>query len=202
MLTSCPVCEDFTGVYTAHHLDFNQSAIYRCATCAHWFTAPEPSTTAVEAYYALVYAPRRNSRMNETYYASMQRRATAQLAFICQALYSQEPRCGAWQNWKALDLGCGIGALVNELTQNGVDAVRLDSDTFAIEHGQKCWQVNLVVGDANNLAPYTAMVDLLCLSHFVEHLPHLRSTLAQILKTVRSQGYVFIEVPRGITLAD
>jgi 2-polyprenyl-3-methyl-5-hydroxy-6-metoxy-1,4-benzoquinol methylase len=188
----CPLTHTEQVEFVSEHQDFPGVQVYYSPLAQHWFASPEPSAAWLEDYYQNTYSRTHRPRRNVTYLATMQRRAQAQAAFIREAVCQHQPHT-RMQGWQALDLGCGVGALVAELQDYGIDAVGYDSDPALIELGRQHGHAPLYVGGIADLPRHSC--DLLCMSHLVEHLPELIPTMRQIVQVVRPGGYVFIEVP-------
>ncbi|MBU0569071.1 class I SAM-dependent methyltransferase [bacterium] len=191
----CPICTERHVAYVSDHLDFPKAHIYFCTNCTHWFSSPEPDSLWLDTYYKETYSCQRRRYFGEKYYAIMQRRAAAHLEFIKQYLGMHRNRRVSLCRWKALDFGCGVGAMVAALQQKGADAIGYDSDPVAIDVGRSRWKANIHVSVSNNWDFLQGMFDLLYLSHFVEHLPDIRYSFSNILQFLRPGGYIFIEVP-------
>jgi len=182
----CPLCGREVHRAGETHPDFGDTQILRCDTCDFWFGHPAPGAEELARYYETVFGARRQWSKDPAFLAIMERRATAQIAFVGDHLAGVRT---------ALDIGCGVGALVAELTRAGIQAVGFDSDETVVQIGRTRWGANLQRGhvDANTAGP---PVDLLCLSHVVEHFADPVGELGRLAARVRPGGFVFIEVPR------
>lgn len=148
-----------------------------------------PSQADLEDYYRSVYGVRRIWSKSVEYLVLMERRAAAQRKFIGAEL--AEVR-------SALDIGCGVGALVEELSQHGIDAVGYDSDATVVRVGRERWGAKLHEGHITGQSS-TQLFDLLCLSHVVEHLASPVEDLRELATRVRPGGLLFIEVPHCVS---
>lgn len=181
----CPLCLRDSGERIQSHPDFYGLHIWRCSSCDFWFAAPSPSAEYLADYYRTVYGQRRTAVTAKPYLAIMRRRARAQTAFI-------RPRTHRIQT--AIDIGCGVGALVAALARQGVNAIGYDPDQLAIETGRSVFRANIHQGHVHRYDGLNC--DLLCLSHILEHLPNPVAALGQLLTPVRPGGYIFVEVPQ------
>lgn len=189
----CPICDASSATHIQSHPDFVTSDIYHCSSCNCWFASPQPDQHSLEKYYREIYSPQRQKYFGKQYYALMQRRAKAQVEFIIQGIQSSQPTYSLSRK-KALDLGCGIGSLVVALQQNTLEAIGYDGDAEAIKIGRSLWNSNIFEGSVD-LTSAKHSFDLLCLSHFIEHLQDIRRTLKDICAVVKTGGYIFVEVP-------
>jgi len=196
ILPKCPVCEKSNGKYVTTHMDFNESEIYFCLSCNHWFTYPEPGELKLNQYYNEIYSPQRRRYFGEEYNALMQRRAKAQKNFISNYLTNSEKHAMS-HFWKILDWGCGVGALVALFQKAGANIVGYDSDKAAIEVGKRLWNANISTTSSNAVDLHQDQFNLLLLSHIVEHLPNIQKSLQELIKVLKPGGIVFIEIPNS-----
>jgi 2-polyprenyl-3-methyl-5-hydroxy-6-metoxy-1,4-benzoquinol methylase len=185
---TCTLCGNDGVSRVQDHPDFAGVAIYRCHGCDYWFAHPAPSEATLKKYYETTYAQRRTWSGSLEYLTVMERRAAAQREFIGAELASVR---------RALDVGCGVGALVAELQRTGVDAVGYDSDETVIGIGRSRWGANIHSGHLAG-TDATPRFDLLCLSHVVEHFAHPPSDLRSVALNVRPGGWLFVEVPHCV----
>jgi 2-polyprenyl-3-methyl-5-hydroxy-6-metoxy-1,4-benzoquinol methylase len=190
----CPICGGSELFDVCAHGDFSGARLWWCPPCQHAFAAPEPSLSELDLYYKDTYSQQRRRYFGEEYCVLMERRARAQISFV-QAALSDAGSTHALRAWRAIDWGCGVGALVAMLEKMGVNAVGYDSDSEAIAVGQARWRAHVEVPAPDTLNASRGRFDLLTLSHVVEHLPRIHETLRSVIATVRPGGYVFIEVP-------
>jgi 2-polyprenyl-3-methyl-5-hydroxy-6-metoxy-1,4-benzoquinol methylase len=183
----CPLCGKVTVAGLGAHPDFSGARIYACGECEFWFGSPAPSAAELQRYYETTYRQRRTWSTSREYLTLMRRRGVAQCRFIAPTQANIRT---------AVDIGCGVGALVLALTEAGVDAVGFDSDESVIRIGRERLRAKVhtdyvSTADARTTEPQ----DLLCLSHVVEHFADPVLELRQLSGRVRAGGYIFVEVP-------
>jgi 2-polyprenyl-3-methyl-5-hydroxy-6-metoxy-1,4-benzoquinol methylase len=188
----CPICLNKGVKYVNKHLDFYNSGVYYCPICIHWFCFPEPDENWLKDYYENVYSLKRNTFFGRPYFILMERRARAQGLFI--KMHADPLRFNHFEGWKILELGCGIGALVHYFQTRKADVIGIDGDEKAVEIGRKRWNVN-VCNTFIESGKIEEKYDLVCLSHFVEHLVNIEKTLEKILSYIKTGGFMFVEVP-------
>jgi 2-polyprenyl-3-methyl-5-hydroxy-6-metoxy-1,4-benzoquinol methylase len=115
----------------------------------------------------------------------MIKRAGAQAAFLSR--WATTGNC--------LDVGCGIGALVAKLASQGWNARGIDSDLAAIDFGRRLFGANLSAVSLDQSASDEGSLDLVCLSHVVEHMIDVRHSLTSVARTLKLGGLMFVEVP-------
>ena len=191
MVLICPICSENNLEYTSNHLDWENIKIYYCQSCNYWFTNPEPTEIELNQHYQSIYSEKRDNYFGDVYYDIMEKRAKAQIKFI-KTYIEQNNHLS---QWKAIDIGCGIGALVSSLEKETAFAIGYDSDRTAIKIGKSLWNSNIYQNDSDISQKYNQDFDLLCMSHVVEHLPNIKQSLHNILSILKPNGYIFIEVP-------
>ncbi|MEM9693217.1 MAG: methyltransferase domain-containing protein [Myxococcota bacterium] len=198
--TGCPVCGSQSLQVRGPHRDFPQAQIYHCSDCTHDFAFPEPTGTALEAFYREVYAPQRRKYIGDKYIEIMNHRASAQFEYLAQQVESfRDP--SALAQMRMLDPGCGLGALVERVRQTGAQVAGLDLDDGTIAIGHQLYP-KADLRAASLEASEERDLDAILLSHVVEHLPDVSRALQQMRDRLRPGGVLFIEVPHGYRFAD
>ena len=95
---------------------------------------------------------------------------------------------------KILDVGCGTGAVLQDLKKNGYDVFGIDSSDQAIFY---CIQkgLNVKKGDATNLGYEKDTFDAVMLLDVIEHLEDDKSAVAEAYKVLKPGGIAIITVP-------
>ncbi len=186
----CPVCHCMDTEKAASHSGFDSASVFYCMNCSHHFTHPEPDSRWLDLYYAKTY---RKFHIGPSHCELMKRRADAQIRFIKRCLGNSNR---GFSEWKICDIGCGIGALVAQFAREGAMAEGYDPDLGAIRFGKRHWKANIQVGSVETARHDVQNLNLICLSHVLEHLPDIRSSFLKALSGLRKGGYIFVEVPR------
>jgi SAM-dependent methyltransferase len=93
---------------------------------------------------------------------------------------------------RVLEVGCGRGHLIHHLREEGVDAVGVDLNPMAVEHGVT---PHLRVMDATALQFPDGHFDALVSMHMIEHIPALDTALAEMARVVRPGGSLLLVYP-------
>jgi len=93
---------------------------------------------------------------------------------------------------RLLEVGCGRGHLTKRLQEQGLDAVGIDANPYAVEHGVAC---NLCAMQGEALDFPDASFDLLCSFHAIEHIPLLDQALAEMARVVKPGGRLLLVYP-------
>ena len=98
-----------------------------------------------------------------------------------------------------VDIGAGIGLLVDTANQLGFDAYGVEPSVPSVKAAQKYFHVSL---DTNllSLKRKVQRADVVLLNHVVEHLPDPKKTLGEVTRMLKSEGYLVIGVPNIASL--
>ena len=91
------------------------------------------------------------------------------------------------------EIGCGAGGIVYSFTEAGYEGRGCDYNQEYLNYG-KSQGLDLLVGDYQGLVEDDS-VDLLILAHVMEHFIDPTTEMNRIIKKVKPEGFLIIEVP-------
>ncbi len=104
--------------------------------------------------------------------------------------------CGWVKPGSFLDVGCGSGVALSALARLGWKTFGIDVSNEALNqariHGHTVW-----LGDLTDVDIPQSSMDVINMSHVLEHMPSPRNALASARTIVRPGGRLFIEVPNA-----
>ena len=101
---------------------------------------------------------------------------------------------------KILEVGCGVGTLVYELTQKGFSVIGTDISREAIEFGRKKFPgLPLEAGPAQRLDFPEAAFDLVLSFDVFEHIPQIDQHLEEVRRVLRPGGSYLLQTPNKLS---
>lgn len=95
-----------------------------------------------------------------------------------------------------LDIGCGVGLLVEAAARHGVDATGVDVSRFAIEYGREELGIGqLFAGLPGQVLADDAGFDVVYLNHVIEHVHNPAELVRQCAQYLKPGGWLVIETP-------
>lgn len=97
---------------------------------------------------------------------------------------------------RILEVGCGTGAIVAELTRRGHDIIGTDISREAIEHGRrKHGNVHLEARPAEDLGFGDESFDVVLSFDLFEHIEEIDRHVAEVRRLLRPGGYYLFQTP-------
>lgn len=98
------------------------------------------------------------------------------------------------RNGRLLDVGCGIGWVVDEAQKRGFQAVGIDLNTEYISEGKRYLKVDLRTSSLENFSS-KEKYDIVVLKHVLEHIIDPKKFLTKIKKLMTPGGYLIVSCP-------
>lgn len=99
-------------------------------------------------------------------------------------------------NYKILEIGCGIGTIVFELTKQGYDIIGSDISGEAIAYGRKKYgNGNLKVEAAEKLLFENETFDIVLSFDLLEHIVRVDRHISEVSRVLRPDGYYLFQTP-------
>ena len=99
-----------------------------------------------------------------------------------------------------LDVGCGLGFFVWEAAKCGFSATGMDTSQKAVKWAQETLHVDARAGKLEEMNLHAGQFDIVTLWHVLEHLTDPVETLRYLHRLIKSNGYIFVEVPNVAAL--
>lgn len=160
-----------------------------CTSCGLFFTNPMPREDELEDYYASTYRSTYKlvfTAVPDTY--TEKRRAEADNRAGIIANLFDDARAAK----RSLDLGCGLGTLVEALEKRGFDSYGFEPGELWSQHLKND---RIVRGNWRNVDFAAGSFDLVSIIHVLEHLRAPLSCLGKVHKLLKDDGLLWVEVP-------
>ena len=175
--------------------------VVRCQSCGLLFTNPRPNENSLKSLYSNYYNEsvallgsqipslsgrmRRHPSLRKTYHHVLGN-------YLGEVLSKARGR--------VLDIGCGLGTILDDLARLGCEGFGLEPNSAAVtickEKG-----LNVRCGLADELTYPENFFDTVILFHVIEHLPSPKNTLQKIFQILRPGGRVFLVCPNADSYA-
>lgn len=101
---------------------------------------------------------------------------------------------------RILEIGCGIGSLVHDLTRRGYDVIGTDISHEAITYGrQKYGDIHLRVQAAEALNYEAESFDVVLSFDVLEHIAEVDRHVSEVFRVLRPGGYYLFQTPNKYT---
>lgn len=191
-INACPVCSnrEFEPYLTTRDYFYSMESfnIAKCKACGFLFTNPRPDEKDAARYYhsdAYISHSNADRGMVNRVYQLVRRHALKKKTRLVKK-FAREGR--------ALDIGCGTGHFLNELSRNGFEVFGIEPGESARKFAKEEFKLN-VEKDLSALdkthAPFTAIT----MWHVLEHVYQLNDYLIKIRNHLAKDGIFIVAVP-------
>jgi 2-polyprenyl-3-methyl-5-hydroxy-6-metoxy-1,4-benzoquinol methylase len=164
-------------------------AVVRCADCGLCFTNPRPGPRSISQFYPESYHPHRLPRRHPpmTWWYRLTR-------------LGHRPRKKrhtlAWHGGgRLLDFGCGGGAFLQRMREQGWQVTGLDASEGAVRRVREQLGLRALVGSLPHPELETAEFDVITLWHSLEHVHAPLAVLREAHRLLAPGGKVVVAVP-------
>lgn len=194
MSKACPVCEsnevDLCSSYRGTHEIFSGLMRAQCRSCGMAFTTPMPGEKALFEYNARYFATAHGGTPTSTVaLAFFSGIARLRVAYLERYLSAQRVAVS-----RLLEFGPGLGFFAASWLERHPKTTYMARETDTSCHATlKKLGVQLV--GAVSSSEVAAPVDLVVMSHVLEHVAAPRAFLEHATRNLRKGGVLFVEVP-------
>jgi 2-polyprenyl-3-methyl-5-hydroxy-6-metoxy-1,4-benzoquinol methylase len=197
---ACDLCgaTGFSVVYSVNNFPDDLAVpqnVVRCESCGLLYTDPRPDRALITRLYRKYYMSEENARDAGAAQTFIQRHPFLRRMwhFYCgQYLGRVLNRAGG----RVLDIGCGHGSLLKELSDKGCDAYGVELNPDSVEICRKKG-LNVRVGSIDDMNFENEFFDTVILWHVIEHVPSPKNALDKIRKVLKPGGAVFLSAPNA-----
>ena len=175
---------------TEHLFTVNSFDVVRCLNCKLVFVNPMPFPQDVADIYNSPEYYTKEGEQREIYLGYPDYMMLEQhLTFVADELLRPIKHI---EKSKLLDIGCGMGIMLNRFRELGWDTYGIDISSYATEHARDKFGLKVFTGVANDLDLPQNSFDLITMICTIEHLINPRDTLKVINRLMKSGAVVII----------
>lgn len=187
---SCPLCGSSGARSPVEERQiglFNSGFhILSCPKCAVRWLSPLPSPEQLSQLYEKTYFEPGSD--NYSYAAQIHE---SRDCFRETSLTFQR-RLGAGD--RVLDIGCATGDFLEEVNRAGLSGIGIEPSSYAATEARKRG-LRIIRGDLFTAELAPGSFGGIHMSHVLEHLPNIHETTAQVRALLRTDGWLYVEVP-------
>lgn len=191
--THCPVCDSAEInpllTVTDHSVSKESFVIWQCSRCTLRFTQDVPDEKSIGPYYQstdyISHSNTSKGAINQVYQAVRNFTLDRKAALVIGQTVKQG---------RVLDLGAGIGAFLNAMSQRGWDTTGIEPDEGARKQALELFRIYLRETEFFERLPPDSF-DAITLWHVLEHVHQLHAYVERLKLILKDGGKIFIAVP-------
>jgi acetyltransferase-like isoleucine patch superfamily enzyme/SAM-dependent methyltransferase len=184
---SCPIC----GGATTRVSSEAQYSYWRCLHCGTAHLHPQPSAEFLENFYHDFHLPARDGGLFENFEERMRADFSAKIRIV--ARYLATPKKTGRDALRLLDVGCGKGDFVDELSRCGFLAEGIDLSANAVAEGSAHGIAGLNAGHLHQQSDWADRFDAVTAWATIEHVPDPLLFLDSIRTALKPDGLLFLD---------
>jgi len=194
LINCCPVCggdhNSSLYPYRGEHEFFSDLMLAKCHSCGMVFTTPMPKEKDLRAYNATYFASAHGGKPNNpvgmAFFSAI---ARLRVAYLERYLIAKQVSVS-----KVLEFGPGPGFFAASWLERHPESVYMAVETDKSCHGD-LEKLGVQIVNAESLSDDVESVDLVVMSHVLEHVAEPRIFIDNATKNLRRGGVLFVEVP-------
>ena len=189
-LNECPTCKcqklDFIGPLKSKHIIYSNLNLNRCNSCKLVFANPMPSEEKLLEYNSSYFnTAHGDSKINQIDTSFFRGLSKIRLYYLTKFLNKKKIKCS-----NVLEIGPGPGYFAESWLE-----LYPKTKYFAIETDTSCHDSLTKIGVKLTNLGENLKVDLIVISHVLEHVSDPIEFLNKVTKNLKKGGVLFIEVP-------
>ena len=205
ILVSCPLCDEAKAFLPVkipsgdQHIEtygdlyegVKESEWKVCGSCGFVHQNPRPSKQALNDFYLQSKYHKRHEPDLKILTKEYKNAYRPDIGFLKETLPSLFAKKG-----RVLDVGCGYGFALHELSQEGLEPVGIEPDEVRAEFAKTALNLpNIQRGIMTTDTRFDKKVDLIFSHHAFEHIADFDDVFAGLENVVEMGGYFFASVP-------
>lgn len=164
--------------------------LVRCRSCELRYLNPRPIAEVIDRYYPATYDPFARRGLSARVKARQYRKAVDELwPFLAPPA-------------RVLDLGCATGDLLQAVRERGnPNVLGIEPSAHAAAIARDRYGLDVRAGQLADAVISDTSLDVVLMSHVIEHLPSPARTLTEIARVLRPDGTIVLWLPSADSLA-
>ena len=176
----CFLCNsEVTGILTDTLRDGSQKNVYFCEKCDLGILDNHQTQYELRQYYKHVYRTDRPEKLFADFFPFQQDRLRLLTPYLNKNVY-------------LLEVGCSAGMFLNHVKGKVKEIAGLDYDTKSSKFTEELCQCKVYRDEKQLPKQY---FDIVCMFQTLEHVHNPKEFLESILKSLKPNGLIYIEVP-------
>lgn len=178
----CPICDskDFNN-----HWELEGFSYVKCPSCSLVYQNPQPVPEDIYSRYDEDYFSYEIE--NEKSFLNLMLLGLKDVGFY--------PNKIDGSNRKILDIGCATGLFLEHMKELQWDTYGVEVCSSAAEYGNRKRGLNIFVGDLLDSPFKESSMDVIHLSHVIEHINNPKEFVKKIFTLLKPGGFVFCTTP-------
>ena len=184
------VCNLCQGRQTKHLFTVRSFNVVKCLNCGLVYLNPMPCAGDISRIYDTVeYYCNRESKQDASSGYPDYMMLTDHLAFVANELLRPVKYL---KKGKLLDVGCGMGLMLDHFRKLGWDTYGIDISTYATEYARNQLGLKVYTGSVGDINLPKNCFDVVTMVLTIEHIPNPSATLKSIRRLLKPGGIVII----------
>jgi len=184
---TCNLCRgsESTRLFTVRSFD-----VVKCLNCGLVYLNPMPHPEDIARVYDTrqYYCNRGNQKNTPLGYPDYLK-LEEHLIFVADELV--RPIKGI-KKGRLLDVGCGMGIMLNRFRELGWDTYGIDVSTYATEYARNELGLNVFTSAIHEIDFPENYFDLITIVHVIEHIPNPRGALETLHSLMKPEGIIIV----------
>jgi SAM-dependent methyltransferase len=197
---SCPVCESIcsrvlmAGCIDRLHGCPGEWRLMECGQCGLISLYPWPTNEEIGSFYPSGYQPYRptKSLLTNRLVSTLRRMMIAPYSLRFGSPGMERPPLGAG---RLLEVGCGAGVFLKNMSDLGWNATGIDISPLALEAARSNAPNALLLLGTLESAALEGPYDLIVMQHVLEHIAYPAKCLAKCFDLLAPSGALYIAIP-------
>jgi len=177
----------------------DEFTVVECQECRLAYVNPRPSQEEIGKFYPETYSWKENVEAGSFLGRLLKKLEKKYRYHLLRGEVSEVERVWSKRGGKLLDIGCGAGDRLDEFRRKGFETVGVEISASA-DYAEKYLKLSVIKGDLFSPCFPDASFDIITLYHVLEHTHDPVKVCEEILRILKPNGLMVIQVPNRESL--